>query len=125
MKPLSPALDSDILSALTNTTKSCRTIASELGCSAHAVYQRAEQWTPDRQKSSGGRLKKLNNTNQNYAVYQINTGKAQTAVQVAKSLNTILPQPVSTQTVRNALKNQDMKAVVKKKKPLLSPKHKR
>jgi hypothetical protein len=42
-----------------------------------------------------------------------------------KHINTVISSPVTTQTVRNVLKKHSYKAVVKKKKPLLSAVHKR
>jgi transposase len=42
-----------------------------------------------------------------------------------KHINTIIPNPVSSQTVRNVLKRHSFKAVTKKKKPLLTAKHRK
>ena len=52
-------------------------------------------------------------------ISQINTRKAENAVEVAKNLNNIFKNHVSIQTIQNVLKKSNMKAVVKKKKPLL------
>jgi hypothetical protein len=38
-------------------------------------------------------------------------------------LKTLISNPVSTQTIQNVLKKCNMKAMVKKKKPLLSTRH--
>ena len=80
---------------------------------------------PDRVKSAGGRPKKLTNADKRAVVHQINSGKAENAVEVAKIINTTLSHTVSPQTIRNVLKEHQMKAVVKKKKPLLSVRHKK
>src|ERR1700742_1441640 len=53
----------------------------------------------------------------------ITTGKANTAVDVAKSLQDTFPEPVSAQTVRRGLKKIGLKAVVKAKRPFLSKCH--
>lgn len=45
------------------------------------------------------------------------------AVQATKLINSVLPTPVSVQTVRNALKHEDMVPVVKTKQPLLKASH--
>ena len=47
-------------------------------------------------------------------------GKASNAVQATHFINTIISTPVSSQTARNTLKEASLKAVVKKKKPILS-----
>ena len=60
-----------------------------------------------------------------HAIHLITSGKATTAVNVTKSLQNITNQSLSTQTVRNCLKVAGMRAVVKKKKPLLSKKQKK
>src|SRR3954467_3246828 len=53
------------------------------------------------------------------------SGKAETAVEVARTLWDVINQPVSAETTRRYLKKAGMKAVVKKKKPLLSARHKK
>ena len=45
--------------------------------------------------------------------------------QVTKSLQDLTNQPLSTQTIRNRLKKEGMESVVKKKRPVLSAKHRR
>ncbi len=72
-----------------------------------------------------GQPLKLSPINIHHAVCFITSGKADTAVQAAKSLETILDQPVSIRTVAGGLKSAGLKAVVKKKKPFLSKKHKK
>ena len=42
-----------------------------------------------------------------------------------KHINNIISHPVSSQTIRRVLKKHSFKAVVKKKKPLLSPRHRK
>ena len=61
----------------------------------------------------------LSDTNKQAIVQQIITGKAKNAVQATKFINSIVNSPVFSQTVRNTLKEASLKAVVKKKKPLL------
>ena len=52
----------------------------------------------------------------------IGTGKAENAVQVTKTLSNTVNESHSAQTVRNGMKKAGMKAVVKKKRPLLTMK---
>ena len=59
----------------------------------------------------------LSDTNKWAIVQQIITGKAKNAIQAIKFINSIVNSSVSSQTVRNTLKEASLKAVVKKKKP--------
>jgi hypothetical protein len=47
----------------------------------------------------GGRLKKLTATDERAIISQINIGKAENAIEVAKNLKNIISNPVSTQTI--------------------------
>ena len=58
-------------------------------------------------------------------VQRILTGKASNAVQATHFINTIISTPVSSRTVRNILKETSLKAMVKKRKPLLSVSHRK
>ena len=92
----------------------------------HSTYTISHIWSehhPDVLKSSGGRPLKLSPTDIRHAVHLINTGKADNATQVAHSLQSITNQSLSCETVCWHLKQAGMKAVVKKKHPLLSQCH--
>ena len=71
----------------------------------------------------GGKLSKLSLTDQRRIVNQIATGKLDNAVKVTNYINTIIQKPICPQTVRNALKRNHLKVVVKLKKPLLKARH--
>ena len=62
-------------------------------------------------------LSKLSPTDQRRIVNQIITGKLDNAVQATNYMN-IIQKPVCPQTVRNALKRNHLKAVVKAKKTI-------
>jgi len=51
----------------------------------------------------------------------VRTGKATTIVEATKHINSVVPQPVTVQTVRNVLKEDGYKAYVRKKCPSLKP----
>lgn len=125
MHPISKALKADITSALLNSNLSHRQIASKLGCSISTISRIAQQVVPNKENLIGGRPKKLTAADERSIISQINTGKAENAVQVTKNMNSILGSPISPQTVRNVLKKNNMKAVVKKKKPFLTTRHKK
>ena len=79
-----------------------------------------QQIQSDKENHHGGHPSKFSPTNKCAIVQRILTGKASNAVQATHFINTIISTPVSSQTVRNTLKEASLKAVVKKKKPLLS-----
>jgi hypothetical protein len=58
---------------------------------------------------------KLTPPNKQSIICQITTGKLNNAVQTTHFINNTLPDSVTSQTVRNALKNNDFYSVVKKK----------
>lgn len=60
-----------------------------------------------------------------HATRLITTGQADTAVEVTKNIQNIKNTSISPQTIRRELKKKGMKAVVRKKKPLLAPRHKK
>jgi hypothetical protein len=68
---------------------------------------------------------KLSARDQHASLTQITTGKAANAVQATKHINSIISTPVSSETIRRILRKNSFKAVVKKKKPLLSVRHRK
>ena len=58
-------------------------------------------------------------------VSSITTGKADNAVQATHLINPVLASPISAQTAWNVLKAASLKAMMKKKKPLLSIKYRK
>src|SRR5882724_5706707 len=56
-------------------------------------------------------------------IHQITTGKLDNAVQATHFFNNTLPNPITPQTVRNALKENNFCSVIKKKSPLLKKGH--
>ena len=60
-----------------------------------------------------------------HMVCLIGTGQAENAVQVTRLLHNITNQDISPETVRVHLKKAGMKAVVKRKWPLLTAKHRK
>ena len=100
-------------------------IGSITGVIAYTISRLRSKECSELHKSSGGRPTKLSPTNIHHAVHLITTKKAVNAVQVIKSLKTITNQSLSPTTVWRHLKKAGMKAVVKRKCPLLSAKHRK
>jgi transposase len=98
-------------------------IASRTGLSTATISRIRHKHCPDLPKATGGRPQKLSENDIRFATRLITSGKVDTAVQLAKTLKEVINQPLSTQTVRNHMKNVGLKAVVKKKRPLLTKRH--
>jgi transposase len=124
MQPLTPNQSSHILSLLVEGL-SAHSIASSTGVSYSSITRLRSKHLPHLLKSSGGRPTKLSPSNIRYAQCLIGTGKVENAVQVTKALQDIINQPLSAQTTRRYLKQSGMKAVVKKKRPLLTKRHRK
>jgi transposase len=124
MHPISSAQKENILSLASNGASTCH-IASKLGIGKSTVSQTLQDLLPNHQTPLTGHPSKLSATDQHAILTQITTGKASNAVQAAKHINTIITTPVSSETVRRILRKNSFKAVVKKKKPLLSARHRK
>ena len=81
------------------------------------------QYCSELAKSSGGRPSKLTPANIGYAKQIVHMGKADNVVQVTKALWDVTNQSISSQTVCCNLKKFGLRPVVKKKQPLLKPRH--
>src|ERR1700735_2750900 len=124
MKPVSAAQRNHILSLL-DSGHSGYDIHSQTGVSVASISRLRSRHHPYIKKASGGRPSKLSEQDICYAIRLIGTGKAENAVQVTKALQDSTNQSLSAQTVRNGMKEVGMKAVVKKKRPLLTKKHRK
>ena len=124
MRPISAAHKENIISLASHGHSTCH-IASHTGISQPTVSRVLKNILPNQQTPHNGHPSKLSATATHSILSQITTGKAANAVQVTRHINTIIPNPVSTQTVRNVLKKHSFKAVIKKKKPLFTTVHRK
>ncbi|KIJ04750.1 hypothetical protein PAXINDRAFT_30953, partial [Paxillus involutus ATCC 200175] len=124
MKSLSVAQINQIITLL-EQQQSTRQIAAYTGLNHSTISRIRSKLCPNLQKSSGGRPSLVTSTDMCHAIRLISTGKVENAVQVTKALQDIKTHPISSQTVRRHLKKSGMKAVVKKKRPLLSKRHRK
>src|SRR5258705_1780310 len=122
MKSISQQTQNDIISLL-EQGKSCREIAQEIGVHYSTVskFHSKLNFTPP--KGKGGHPSELTPTAIHHAIHIISTGKANTVVDVTKSLQETFPGTISASTVRRGLKKSGLKAVVKTKGPVLSQHH--
>jgi transposase len=124
MKCLSAAKVDSIIQLL-KSGHSGHYISSYFGVSIGTISKIRQKHCPDLPKSSGGRPSKLSPTNIHHVVKLMERGKIENAVQGTRELRSIINQPLTSQTVRRGLKEAGLKAVVKKKKPLLKPRHRK
>ena len=125
MKKVSQQQIDSILSLLDQGVSSNRKTASITGLHHSTVGRVRSQHCSSLPKSIGGRPAKLSAAAKCYAIYLIGSGEADTAVEVHRTLQSTLEEPVSTQTVCQGLKESGLMAATKKKAPLLSPHHKK
>ena len=102
---------------------STHSISSATGIHPSTISRLHFKKCSELQNSVGDCPFKLSPTNVCHAIHLITSHKAENAVQVTKTLSNIINQPLSPNTVRQHLKKSGMKAVVKRKHPLLSAKH--
>ena len=109
---------------LINSGHSAHQISSLTGHHTSTITCIWSKHCPHVPKSSGGHPSKLSPTDMHHAIHLINSGKAENATHVARSLQSITNQSLSHETICTHLKKAGLKAVVKKKSPLLSQHHK-
>jgi transposase len=124
MRPLSTAKRNHIVELLRSGT-SGKDIHNQTGASLGAISKIRSEYCPEVSKSSGGRPRKLTPADVLYARRIMRMRKAENAVQVAKALKNVTNQSISPETVRRNLREIGMKAVVKRKRPFLKPRHRR
>src|SRR5216684_1114324 len=124
MHPISSAQKENILSLASHGHSTC-SIAKKTGLGKSTIIRILHNILPNPQMPSSGHPSKLSSRAQHAILSQITMGKVSNAVQAIKHINTIIPHPVSSKTVRNVLKKHSFKAVTKKKKPLLSAMHRK
>jgi Transposase len=77
----------------------------------------------DKENSKGDHPSKLSHCDKQSIIRQITTGKLDNALQATQFIKNILHSPATPQTVRNALKSNDFRSVIKQKRPLLKKAH--
>ncbi|HVI21742.1 MAG TPA: IS630 family transposase, partial [Bacillus sp. (in: firmicutes)] len=122
MKHISKEISNNIISLLDNGL-SLRQIATQLGVSHTTVMRERMKARPNIQKRQGGRPTKLTITDKRQIIRTITSGKVDTAVQLVQELRTTTTTHVGADTIRRSLKQAGMKAITKKKKPRLLPRH--
>lgn len=122
MKRISEDVRRNILSLL-DAGVSGRQIAQRLGVSTGTVHNVRASSKVSAQKNQGGRPFKLTATDKRQLVRMVTSGQVDTAVQATRELRDAIPVDFGVDTVRRALREAGLKAMVKQKKPRLLPRH--
>lgn len=124
MKPLDPSILKEATNRL-EQGESIRAVACRLGVSKSSVgliRKRSNvRVTPPR----SGAPKKLSPREARDMALLVRKGEVKTAVQATQVMNSRRQDPVSSNTVRRALREARLKAVKKVKKPMLSARHRK
>ena len=122
MCTLSSASQNHILSLL-ETGHTAGHIEASTGYGISTISRLRSKHLPHLFKSLNGHPSKLSSINIYHAQRFISSGKADTAVDVAKVLRNITNQPLSSQTVCRQLRKSGLRPVVKHKRLLLKLHH--
>ena len=122
MKPISAEKHSAVISLLKEGYPH-RQIIAKIGVSMGTVNRIRSTVDLDKENNPGGRPSKLSAHDKQSIIRQIKTGKLDNAVQATQFINSVLPNPVTPQTVRNALKENGLYSATKKKVPMLKKAH--
>ena len=118
VRSLSLTQQKSILSML-DSGHSGEDIAKKTGIRHATIYRLHSKEHSALPKTVGGHPSKLFPINICHTQHSISTGRAETAVQVTKTLTNIINQPLFANTVFQHLKKAGMKAVVKSKHSVL------
>jgi len=122
MKATSSSKHSNVISLL-QQGYSLRQIAQKTGLGKSTVGRIHQNWDGDKENNRGGRPAKLSTRDKQRIIHKITSGQLDNAVQATHFINHISTTSINPQTVRNVLKENGFKAVVKKKVPLLKKTH--
>jgi transposase len=122
MRPVSAAQHNSVVSLL-NEGYSHRQIQSRTGLGKGTVGRISKEVEGNKENHPGGRPSKLSTRDKQSIIRQITTGKLDNAVQATKFINSVISNPVSSETVRRTLKEAGLHSATKKKVPMLKASH--
>ena len=122
MKATSAANYASVISLL-NQGYSVRDIERRTGLGKSTVGRIRREMDMDKENNLGGCPSKLSTRDKTFIIQQITLGKLDTAVQATHFINSTLPHPVHSKTVRRALKEGGFWSATKKKVLMLKKMH--
>lgn len=124
MPPPLPKATTNQVTELLDAGRAVRAISAELGVSVGFVSRVRKEHRAALPKAKGGRPRKLGENDVRRTARLIQSGEADTAVEVTKILTDTTNMDVSSQTICRALRKVGLRAGAKTKKPALKPRHK-
>ena len=124
MRSLTPAQLNRVLTLL-DMGKSAHEVATTTGRSVSTISRIRSKHRSSLSKAAGGRPRKLSPSDIHYTIQQITSQKIDHVTQASKVLQDMNGESISARTIGRALKKAGMKAVVKRKRPRLTKKHRR
>ena len=103
MRSISSAQKENIIALASNGQSTCK-FASTLGVSQPTVTRILQKLLPNHQSPHSGHPSKLTAISKHAIIMQITMGKVANAVQATNHINSIIPNPVFSQTVHQVLK---------------------
>ena len=94
-----------------------RQIETKTGLGKSTIGRIRKEMDVDKENIIQGRPSKLSTRAKQAIAWQITSGKLDNAVQAAHFINNIMSNPVTPQTVRNALKAANFRSIIMKKVP--------
>jgi transposase len=122
VKAISAAQHNSVVSLL-NEGYSQHQIKAKTGLRKGTISRISKEVDGNKENNPGGRPSKLSARDKQLIFRQIKSGKLENAVEATQFINGIIPNPVTPQTVRNALKESRFYSATKKKTPLLKQAH--
>ena len=122
MRPISAAQRSSVVSLL-NEGYSQHQIQARTGLGKGTVGRISKEVEGNKENHSGGRPSKLSTRDKHTILCQITTAKLDNAIQATKFINSMIPDPVSSQTVRITLKDAGLHSATKEKVSMLKATH--
>ena len=122
MRSISTAQHASIVSLLIEGY-SYHQIQSRTGLGKSTVWRFSKEVEGNKENHFGDCPSKLSTCDKKSILCQITTGKLDNTIQATKFINSIIPDPVSTETVRRTLKEAGLHSATKKKVPMLKARH--
>jgi len=122
MKAISTAQHNSVVSLLNEGYSQCQ-IKDRAGLGKGTIGRISKMANGNKENNTGGHPSKLSGCDKESIIHQIRSGKLENAVEAAQFINGIIPNPVTPQTVRNALQESGFYSATKKKTPLLKQAH--
>src|SRR6266436_9479089 len=105
MKAISTAQHNSVVSLFNESYSQCQ-IKAKTDLGKGTISRISKEVDGNKENNSGGRPSKLSVCDKQLIVCQIKSGKLENAVEATQFINGIIPNPVTPQTVRNALKGK-------------------